>query len=67
MDVTKDQIKTAMEMFDDDDTPDGAYWGLVANAVGLEISDVWDTIMSDMEFFDYMPAGNADQQEATKP
>ena len=51
--ITNDRLKNALDFFDDDDTPDGAYWGLVADSLGVDVCDIWDAISSDPEFFGY--------------
>lgn len=45
---TKEEIRQVMNEVEDDDLPDGAYWALVHERLGLDYGDV---IAEDPEFF----------------
>lgn len=48
---TKEEIRQVMNEVEDDDLPDGAYWALVHERLGLDYGDVFDVIAEDPEFF----------------
>jgi hypothetical protein len=49
--VTKEQVKAAMEDPSIQDLPDGAYWSLVHERLGLPYGRVFKFIAEDPEFF----------------
>ena len=56
---TKQQVKAVMDEVDELDLPDGAYWALVHERLGLEYSDVFDYIAADPGYFDCVENNNA--------
>lgn len=53
MKVSKEQVKEVLEEVEELDLPDGAYWALVHERLGLEYGDVFDIIASDPTYFEY--------------
>jgi hypothetical protein len=49
--VTKHDLKRVMDEVDELDLPDGAYWALVHERLGLEPGDAFDIIAEDPAFF----------------
>lgn len=48
---TKDQVRDAISDVDALDLPDGAFWAMVHDRLGLEYGDVFEFISEDPEFF----------------
>lgn len=48
---TKEQVKEAMQDAEEMDLPDGAYWAMVHDLLGLEYGDVFDFITTDPAYF----------------
>ena len=53
---TKEEVRAIMEEVESYDLPDGAYWMMVHERLGLEYGDVFDYITADPDFFGYEPA-----------
>ena len=51
--MTKEEVRSVMEDTGLQDLPDGAYWCLVHERLGLEYGDVFTIIGQDPEFFGY--------------
>ena len=49
---TREQIKEVLDEVDALDLPDGAYWQLVHEKLGLDYGDVFPLMLNDPEFFD---------------
>ena len=50
---TKQRVREVMQEVDVLDLPDGAYWMLIHERLGLSYGDVFDFIASDPDFFGY--------------
>ena len=49
--ATKEQIREVMNEVEDLGLPDGAYWCLVHERLGLDYGEVFDVIAEDPDFF----------------
>lgn len=56
-DPTKEEVKAVLDELEDYDLPDGAYWAMAHDRLGLEYGDIFDFIADDPEFFDYCAPG----------
>lgn len=48
---TKEQVKDVINQVDELDLPDGAYWALIHDRLGLDYGDVFDIIAENPEYF----------------
>jgi len=52
-DPTKEEVKAVLDDPALGNLPDGAYWGVVHERLGLEYGDVFDIIANDPDYFGY--------------
>jgi len=50
---SKKEVRDILEEVETYDLPDGAYWAMCHDRLGLEYGEVFDYIANDPEFFDY--------------
>jgi hypothetical protein len=50
---SKQRVKMVMDEVEDLDLPDGAYWCMIHERLGLEYGDVFEYVSEDPEFFGY--------------
>ena len=50
---TREEVKAVLDDPALEDLPDGAYWGVVHERLGLEYGDVFDIIANDPDYFGY--------------
>lgn len=53
MQPTKEQVRDVLDDDSLEDLPDGAYWAVVHERLGLEYGDVFDIIAEDLAFYGY--------------
>lgn len=52
---TKEEVKSVLEELEELDLPDGAFWAMAHDRLGLDYGDVFDYISEDPAYFGYEP------------
>jgi hypothetical protein len=55
---SKETIRDVLEELEDLDLPDGAYWAMAHERLGLEYGDVFSMIAEDPDFYGYKDAAS---------
>ena len=63
MSIDKEDLWLAIEMAEDDDAPDGAFWAMVADMLDCDIMDVFDAVAE----FGHGPGEGGDEQARLQP